>query len=212
MKASDDQRGFSALIVLLLLLFLLLIAFAGWRIWQNKDEKQPTSGTNTSATQEAEDEDGAPGGERVKPPSESYSVVLPEAWKTGTCPDSPHLIFLAPTTELLGKCSSESFGTVSVSRHDGDTRKLESYYTREASWGSISYDNSIMIDGLPGNRVGYTQVAESLVGYPPVGTKEILYDLYDASSHHTYTIGYRQLPTEPNNEAAFTTIAESFDR
>ena len=147
----------------------------------------------------------------VGPDSGGYKVEKPTDWVTGSCEDNPDIFFLAPTTDLLGKCQTEYFGTVSVSKIDGDVRRTEEYYAADDYYRSPAF-TAVTVDGLPGYRVSYSIALESELGYPPVGTFEYFYNLYDAVDNVTYKIGYRELPSDTDYQPKFIEIAESFRR
>lgn len=206
MKKILNQKGFSPLILILLILLLLALGFAAWRVLGSDSDKPSDSSESTSTTKETPDE---PAVTYAKPISEAYQVVQPDAWVKGTCPDNPDLLFLAPSSDKLGKCQTESFGTVSVTKNAGDSTNNEEYYTGDDYYGSVSY-SAVTIDGITGYKVGYTIAGESELGYPPIGTKQVLYVLYDGTN--TYTIAYGQMAGDADHAATAQAIAESFDK
>ncbi|MEK7600136.1 MAG: hypothetical protein AAB462_03835 [Patescibacteria group bacterium] len=208
MRLRHNQQGFSPLIIILILLLLAIIGFAGWRIW-SKDTPSSRADTKTASSS---DKDGA--GEAAEPAyampvSEAYRVALPATWVSATCADNSDILFLAPTTDKLGKCASESGGTVAVSKNSGDTSHNEEYYTSDDHYASVNY-SPVTIDGITGSKVTYTIATENIIGYPPVGTQQIIYSLFDGTN--TFSLSYTRFAGEPDLAAAVQTLAESFDK
>lgn len=197
-------------LVLLTLVLLFGSAFAGYKYAKSK-EKEPEASSEVKSASETKDVEPTTVAETVSPDSGGYEVELPEDWVTGSCADNPDIFFLAPTTELLGKCQTEYFGTVSVSKIEGDQRRTEEYYAADDYYRSPAF-SSVTIDSLPGYRVSYSIATESELGYPPVGTFEYIYNLYDEAEDVTYKIAYRELPSDEDYQAEFITIAQSFNK
>lgn len=213
MKVRSNNDGFAQwLLILLILLVLAAIGLAGWNVWNNnKDSSEDTASSETTATSTTKETDEPEDThEHARPISEIYEVTLPDTWVKKTCDDSPDLLFLAPATDLLGTCQSESAGMVAISRNDGDIRHNEEYYMADDYYGAASYTAAV-VDGLSGYKVSYTVATETELGYPPVGTESVHYFLYDSTADKTYSLTYTQLPSNPDHKTTFTTIAESFD-
>jgi len=207
-----NQRGFSHLLLIILLLLVIAgIVFAGLNVWNSRKTTKEDPITGSSSVTKETPEPPAPAPTRVAPTSEAFEVTLPDGWVDGRCEDSADIVFLAPTADLLGKCQTESFGMVSVSRAEGDQRRTEESFMADDYYGSTTYE-AVTIDDLPGYKVTYTVATETELGYPPVGTYEAMYHLYDADSNKTYILGYRQFEGDPDHKATFATIAESFAR
>jgi hypothetical protein len=201
----------SLLIGLALALTLSMAAFAGYKYTKSnsKDAKSPSSEESKTITKEAPP--AVAEAEMAGPESGEYEVELPEEWVTGSCADNPDIFFLAPNVDLLGKCQTEYFGTVSITKIEGDQRRTEEYYAADDYYQSAAF-STVEIDSLPGYRVSYSISQESELGYPPVGTFEYTYNLYDETEDVTYRIAYRQLPSDGDYQAEFITIAESFNK
>lgn len=199
------------LISIAIILASSLVAFAGYKFAKSdsEDTKSSSSEETKSTTKEAPADIVV--AELVSPESGEYEVELPESWVTGSCADNPDIFFLAPTTELLGKCQTEYFGTVSISKIEGDQRRTEEYYAADDYYGSPAF-SAVTIDSLPGYRVSYSIAQESELGYPPVGTFEYTYNLYDELEDVTYKIAYRELSSDSDYQAEFIVIAESFNK
>jgi len=200
-------------IVLLILASLLLLstaAYAGYK-YAKSDEKKSDKTSELKSSSERKDEGTDVTAEMVGPDSGDYEVELPTDWVTGSCADNPDIFFLAPTTELLGKCQTEYFGTVAISKIEGDQRRTEEYYVADDYYGSPAF-SAVTIDSLPGYRVSYSVATEGELGYPPINTFEYVFDLYDATDDVTYKIAYRQLPDDDDYQAHFVAIAESFNK
>lgn len=199
------------LISIAIILATAVVAFAGYKFAKSdsKDTKSASSEETKSTAKEAPVE--AVVAEVVSPESGEYEVELPADWVTGSCSDNPDIFFLAPTTDLLGKCQTEYFGTVSISKIEGDQRRSEEYYAADDYYRSPAF-SEVIIDSLPGYRVSYSIAQESELGYPPVGTFEYTYNLYDEIEDVTYKIGYRELATDSDYQAEFIVIAESFNK
>ncbi len=205
MKLSHDQRGgLPPLLIILLVLLIALLGFAGWKVWDNNRNNQKVAESSETAVVE---EDVA----IIQPASGLYGVALPAGWVTNTCSDGVDILMLAPNEELLGACNTESFGTVSITANEGDGRESESVFVDDPMFSDVTYNSDINVNGLPGVKVSYTVAEESLLGYPPVGTHIIMYQLYDSTNGQTYIVAYRQLPDQPDNTAIFTEIVESFE-
>lgn len=203
---KNNQNGFSPIYLLLVILILLALGFIGWKVWERSKDAPASS----SSTSESVDKDATtPEITYASPESELYRVSVPEAWVSGTCPDNVDILFLAPSTEKLGRCQSDSGGTVAIAKNTGNTGHTEEYYTSDDQFSSVSY-SPVTIDGITGYKVSYTVATENELGYPPVGTKVVLYSLYDGTN--TFSQVYTQLPDDPNLASVFQSIAESFDK
>lgn len=208
MKHKYNQQGFSPLFIILILLILAVLGFVGWRVWS---ERTPADSGASSTPAASTDKDGSsetPAPTYVMPVSEAFRVALPATWVSRTCADNADILFLAPTEDKLGTCSSESGGTLAISKNAGDTRRDEASYTSDSSYSSVSY-SPITIDGITGTKVSYTIATESIIGYPPVGTQHVVYSLYDGTN--TFSLVYTRLPGDADHAATVQTIAESFD-
>ena len=211
MKLRSNQKGMSPLIIILLLLLLGIIGFTGWFVWNSN---KTGSSTSTSAESSTKDESKTEKRIRVeppyiKPPSEAYRVILPSAWVTSNCSDSPDLLFLAQSTDKLGKCQSEYFGTVAIAKNTGNIGHNEEYYTSDDAYADVTY-TATTIDGITGYKVAYTVATENELGVPKVGTKIVQYFLYDGTN--TFSISYSRPSGEPALTATVQTLAESFDK
>lgn len=206
---SKKLKVFS--LILLSLLLITGVSYASYKYAKSdsKDTKSASSEETKSTTKEAPVETVV--AEMVEPTSGDYRVELPEEWVTGSCADNPDIFFLAPTTDLLGKCQTEYFGTVSITKIEGDQRRTEEYYSADDYYRAPAF-SAVTIDSLPGYRVSYSIAQESELGYPPVGTFEYNYNLYDGGEDVTYRISYRQLPSDGDYQSSFITIAESFNK
>jgi hypothetical protein len=210
-KPFYKSKKFKILSLILLSLILLASAgFAGYKYAKSDDTEEPVKTEEFSSSTE-KDLIIEESPETAKPISEIYEVNLPEGWERGTCPDNPDILFLAPTTELLGKCQTESFGMVSVSVAQEDTRRTEEYYAADDYYAEPMFSEAT-VDGLSGYWVSYTIATENIVGYPPVGTYENSLNLYDPSDGKTYIVAYRELPGDPNHRSDFTALALSFNK
>lgn len=204
MKLRNNQQGIAHLYLILALILALVIGLVGWRVWAMRSDKA----TDTSTAKTAEEEEPAPAVTYVQPPSEDYRIALPDTWVSGSCPDTPNLLFLAPTADKLGKCNSESGGTVSIGRNDGNTGYGEDYYTSDDYYGDVVY-TAVTIDGIEGYKVAYTVATETELGYPPIGTQVVQYVLFDGTN--TYQVTYTRFSGDPDLSAQAQAIAESFD-
>jgi Tfp pilus assembly protein PilX len=212
MSLARNQQGFSPLIIIILLLILALLGFGGWRVWESKKDKDKSASSSSSEPSpisSAAEEPTASALNYVKPPSEVYQVALPEGWVKATCPGTPDLLFLAPSTDKLGKCDTESGGTVAIGKNSGNTGHPETFYTSDPQYGSVAY-TSITLDGITGYKVSYTVAAESISGYPPVGTQQTQYVLFDGTN--TFTIVYTRFAGDADLAATVQTMAETFDK
>lgn len=210
MKLRKNQKGFSPLILILLLLLLLIVGFAAWKVYdtnKKNDSGDPSSSSKTTSAKKSIPKTAEP--TYVKPISEIYRVALADGWVKGTCADNPDILFLAQSTDKLGKCQSEYFGTVAISKNSGNTGHNEEYYTADDAYASVTYV-AITIDGVPGYRVSYTVATENELGTPAVGTKIVQYVLYDGTS--TFTISYSRASGDPDLTAEVQIIADSFDK
>lgn len=210
MSISRNQKGFSIWIILLILLLLAILGFAGWRIWKADDSgSEPPATSESSPETDAAEEPAEPEPTYAMPPSGAYRVEQPDGWVKGTCADSSDLLFLAPSNDKLGTCNSENGGTVAISKNNGDVSQPESYYTSNAEYGSVSY-GTFTADGITGYKVSYEIVAESILGYPPVGTEQTQYTLFDGTN--SFVIVYTRLPGHADVSATVQALAESFDK
>lgn len=195
-----------------LALLLTATTYAGYKYAKSEDKKAEVDTSKTEEVKkDSKDEKRIVILDLVGPDSGGYKVEKPTDWVTGSCEDNPDIFFLAPTSDLLGKCQTEYFGTVSVSKIEGDVRRTEEYYAADDYYTSPAF-TAVTVDGLPGYRVSYSIALESELGYPPVGTFEYFYNLYDAVDNVTYKIGYRELPSDTDYQPKFIEIAESFRR
>lgn len=203
MNIRRNQQGFTPFHFLVLIALLLLLAFVGWRVWEARSDKEVEAPVASQTTKSADDTPL----NYIQPPSEDYRAALPEGWVSGTCPDSPDILFMAPSNDMLGKCNSEFGGTVIISRSDGNTGYGEDYYTSDASYGGVTYE-AVTIDGIEGYKVAYTVAGEVMVG-PAAGSQIVQYVLFDGTN--TWSVTYTQLAGDPDNKAHAQSIAESFD-
>ncbi|HTE58232.1 MAG TPA: hypothetical protein VK694_05810 [Verrucomicrobiae bacterium] len=211
MVMTRNQKGFSPIFIILILLLLALLGFAGWRIWESRDDKGgkiPSSSDSAPASADPE-EPAAPALNYVKPPSEVYRVALPDTWVKATCPDTPDLLFLAPTTDKLGKCNSEFGGTVTISKASGDVSHPAAYYSGDSHLSGVSYATTT-IDSINGYKVSYTVSTEYEIGTPAVGTQQTQWVLFDGTN--SFIMVYTRLPGDPDLAAAAQTLAETFDK
>lgn len=204
MRIKQNQQGFSHLIILLLILLLLVIGFVGWRVWDSKKGSDTSGSSSVEKTDEPAEEVTV-----VMPPSEGYQVALPDTWVSSTCADSPDLLFLAPTEDKLGKCNTESGGTVAISRNDGNIGYGADYYEADPYYGDVVY-SAITIDGIEGYKVSYSVATETELGFPPIGTQVVQYVLFDGTD--TYMMTYTRMSGDPDLTAEVQTLAESFDK
>ena len=201
------KRGKQAL---LWLLILLLIGGAGYGAWYYQQQNIDDLNQQIKQLQEAAKADKAPEKEIVKvqvvkSADNSFSVEAPVEWLSGTCEDST-IVFLAPSADLLGKCATEYFGIVSMSKTPGDNRSAEGDFADETLYSDVTFA-AVTVNGVEGVRVSYTNVGEFEVG-PLAGTKAISYQLFDGTS--TYMISYSQQPSDPDYSEEFETITQSF--
>jgi hypothetical protein len=210
-KSFFKSKKFKTLsIILLILLLLSSAAFAGFKYAKSDEPKKEDTKPDETSLSEDKDLIISEAPETARSISELYEVNLPDGWEKGTCPDNPDILFLAPTTELLGRCQTESFGMVSVSVAQEDTRRTEEYYSADDYYAAPTYSTTT-VDGLSGYWVSYNIAAENIVGYPPIGTYEYSLNLFDPSDGKTYIVAYRELPGDPNYRSDFTAIALSFN-
>lgn len=211
MKLRTEQKGFSPLIIVLVLLLLGLLGFAGWTVY-SKNKKTETSTAKSETKKAAAPEKSTTKRIEptyVKPAGEAYRVALPATWVSGTCADNPDILFLAPTSDKLGKCQSEYFGTVALSKNAGNIGHNEEYYTSDDAYADVTY-TATTIDGIAGYKVTYTVATANELGVPAVGTKIVQYVLYDGAN--SYTISYSRTAAEADLTAVVQTLAESFDK
>lgn len=211
MKIMHDQRGFSPWIILLILLILAALGFAGWRVWSADDDTATPSTTESASEKEPEGDEMSAEPEPIyaMPPSEAYRVELPVSWVKKICPDSENLLFLAPTTDKLGTCNSENGGTVAITKNSGDVGHPESYYMSDPHYGSVSY-SAFAADSITGHKAAYTIATEDVLGYPPVGTQQTQYVLFDGAN--SFVIAYTRFSGDPDLAATVQALAESFDK
>ena len=209
MSIQSNQRGFSHFIIILLVLILAILGVIGWRVWESSKTDDSATPSASSNSKKKSTDKGITTFTYVKPVSESYRVALPTGWVSGTCADNTEILFLAPTTDKLGKCSSESGGTVAVSKNSGDIGHNEEYYTSDDYFGSPVF-TPITIDGITGYKVSYSVATDTELGYPPVGTQIVHYSLFDGTN--TYTLTYNRFAGDPDLTATVQTLAESFDK
>ncbi len=201
-------------IIILVLLGVLLLSgatFAGYKYSKSNSDEAPVAKEESSTPEEETPAPAEPTLKKARPVSGAFEVEVPVGWVSSTCADNPDILFLAPTTELLGKCASEYFGTVAVTTNKGNIGHNEEYYTSDDSYASVKY-SSVTVDSIPGYKVSYTVATEGELGYPPVGTFEYIYNLYDSTSNQTFRPAYRQLPSDSNYQSQFVQIAESFNK
>lgn len=195
---------------LLVLLVILLIAGASFGVWYWQQRKIDDLNQQLIAAKNAQQAPAAAADpvkvRLVGPIESSFTVALPDAWVFGVCPDN-EIIFLAPTKGKLGKCNSESFGTVSISKLSGDAREPETAFADASVYGSVSYE-VVTVNGVPGVKVGYTLLDNGILGYPPVNTKFVEYTFFKDGS--SYVMVYHQQPGDTDYEAVFEAIATSF--
>jgi len=206
-----NQKGFSPVIILLILLLLAVMAFAGWRVWGSKDDSDSAK-PSTSESEPAPDKDEPvddPELAYVRPPSEVYRVAQPEGWVKATCADTPDVLFLAPSTDRLGKCGSESGGTVFATKSPGNVGNPEAHYTGSAHYRGVTY-TPITIDGMNGYKATYTTATVDGLGYPPIGSQGADYVLFDGTN--SFVLVYTRLPGAPDLAATVQTMAETFDK
>lgn len=199
------------LVSILIILAAGLVAFAGYKYAKSDSEDTKTSSSEESKSTTKEAPSLVVEAEMAGPESGEYEVELPSEWVTGSCADNPDIFFLAPNVDLLGKCQTEYFGTVSITKIGGDQRRTEEYYSADDYYLSPAF-SLVVIDSLPGYRVSYSTAQESELGYPPLGTFEYAYNLYDGTEDVTYRIAYRQLPSDNDYQSDFISIAESFNK
>jgi hypothetical protein len=210
MSLERNQQGFSPWIILLIILVLAILGFVGWRAWIAEESASDIPHTSdTGSESETPEEPAEPEPTYALPPSKAYRVAQPNEWVTRTCPDSPDLLFLAPSSDKLGTCNSENGGTVAISKNGGNLSQPESYYTSNAEYSGVSY-TAFSADGISGYKVSYTIAAENILGYPPVGTQQTQYLLFDGTS--SFTIVYTRLPGHADVSTAVQALAESFDK
>lgn len=205
---SRNQGGFSPVTILLVLLLTATLAFTVLRVYDSKDTRSSTPPSSSDASSDPAPVDD-PDLAYVRPPSEVYRVAQPEGWVKSTCSDSPDLLFLAPSTDKLGKCNSESGGTVLISKSAGDIREPATAFTGNPQYTSVSYE-ATTIDGMAGYKVAYAIAATGDPGYPPPGTKHIQYVLFDGTN--SFIIIHTRLPADPDLSAIVQTMAETFDK
>lgn len=203
MKTRQNQQGIAHLYLILGLVLILVIGLVGWRVWAMRSDKAADTPAKITEKTAAEPELNY-----IQPPNEAYKVALPDTWVNSSCPDTPDLLFLAPTIDKLGKCNSESGGTVVVTRNDGNTGYGEDYYTESDYYDSPVY-TVVTIDGIEGYKVAYTVGSDDGLGYPPIGTQVVRYVLFDGTD--TYSINYTRFAGDPDESAKAQFIAESFD-
>lgn len=202
-----QKRSKKPLWVLLVILLVAAAAAGAW-YWQQRKiddlEKQLSVASSSQQTKEAPTDPVEV--HLVGPVEASFSVELPDAWVFGTCADT-EIVFLAPSADKLGKCNTESFGTVSISKVPGDVREPETAFADAAVYGSVNYE-VVTLDGAPGVKVSYTVLDSGELGYPPVNTKMIRYTVF--KDGNSYVIGYQQQPGDTDYAAVFEDIANSF--
>jgi len=195
---------------LLVLLVVLLIAGVSFGVWYWQQRKIDDLNQQLIASKNTQQAPAAPADpvevHLVGPIESSFTVALPDAWVFGVCPDT-EIIFLAPSADKLGKCNSESFGTVSISKVSGDVREPETAFADASVYGSVSYE-VVTVNGVPGVKVGYTLLDNGILGYPPVNTKTVRYTLF--KDGNSYVMGYQQQPGDTDYRAVFEDIATSF--
>ncbi len=210
MKLRTNQQGISPLIIVVSVLLLGLLGFAGWTVY-NKNKKTDTK--TTSSTAKTSDTPATPKKTveltTVKPVSKIYQVDIPVSWVSGTCTDNPDLLFLAPTKDTLGKCQSEYFGTVSVTKSAGSTGHNKEYYTTNNEYTDVSFE-PLAIDDFASYKVSYTQATANELGVPAVGTIITQYVIYDGSD--TFTLSYSRTNADADLSVAFQDLAESFTK
>lgn len=205
MKLSRNQRGIAHLYLILGVVLVVVIGLVGWRVWVMRSDKAPSeTASSPSAEKEVE-----PDLNYIQPPSEAYRVALPEGWTSNTCPDSPNTLFMAPTIDKLGKCNTESGGTVAIDRQDGNVGYGEDYYTSNSYYDSPAY-TPMTVDGIEGYRISYYVGDDDGLGYPPIGTQIVKYVLFDGTN--TFVITYTRFAGDPDEGANAQAIAESFDK
>ncbi|MEO5628109.1 MAG: hypothetical protein ABIQ89_04465 [Candidatus Saccharimonadales bacterium] len=204
MSLKNNQRGFSPLIILLVIVILGVLGFAGWTVW--KKSKATPATTSSAKTEVTKDKTAKPEPTYTMPTSAAFRVVAPDGWVNSTCADNPDTLFLATTSDKLGKCQSDFGGTVVISKVSGNATQPESYYSSDASLGSVVYSD-VTIDGVSGHKVSYTVTGAAEVG-PAVGTQQTTYILYDGTS--SYIITYTRLSGEADLSAEVQALAESF--
>lgn len=209
MKIRHDQKGISPLIIIFLLLLLAVVGFAGWTVYStNKDTEPSKTSSSTSDTTKKTTP------KRVEPTyattvSVIYRVVQPDSWVKGTCADNPDILFLAPSTDKLGKCQTEYFGTVAITKNIGNIGHNEEYYTSDDAYAEVTY-SAITIDGITGYKVSYRVATENELGVPAVGTKIVQYVLFDGTN--TFSISYSRASGDPDLTTEVQKLAESFDK
>lgn len=204
MSIRNNQQGNAHLFVIIAVVVVIIIGLVGWRVWDARKTEKPTKSAASSTA--AEEPAAEVTVNYVMPTDKSYRIGLPEGWATGVCGDNG--LFMAPTADELGKCQSESLGTVFVTPTDGNTGYGADYYAADPMYGGVTY-TPVTIDGIKGYKVVYTVATEQMVG-PSIGTKITQYVLFDGTQ--TYTITYQQNTGQPDLSALIQTSAETFER
>lgn len=209
---KSNQIGASRIIVAMVVLVVVAAAGAGgWWLWQRNapQEVDETPDTTQQTEQPATEEQTAAQTVEASPASGDFSVRILESWQQQDCAaDNPNILFVAPTTDLLGKCASEFFGLIAVSKTEGDRREDESAYSGRTDINLVSYDQ-LMVDTMPAIRVEYTQSEEPIVG-PPVGTRYIEVIAFDGT--YSFSMSYTQQPGWDDYRAEFDAIVSSLAR
>lgn len=202
------HRSKKMLMWLLILLLIGASGYGGWYYQQQKidDLNLQIKQLKEAASQPTEAEQDVVRVQLVRPADKSYSVEAPLDWLSGTCEDSA-VVFLAPTSDLLGKCATEFFGMVSISKQPGDNLAVEADFSDDSIYSDVSF-TSTSINGVNGVKISHTQVGAFEVG-PVAGTKTISYQLFDGTN--TYIISYSEQPGWPDHSDDFELIAQSFE-
>ncbi len=202
MNTQKQYHGFSTiLLIIIIALVLALLGFLGWRAWEAAS-KDPVA-SSADSTEKLDVTDEMPSTlERISTASDSYTVALPEEWLYRTCEDTD-ILFLAPSEDLLGICSSGYFGAISISRSAGDTT-AEGDPRDDPSLIDVEVSD-VTIDGQPATKVSYT-VGESDFLTP--GAEYIRYQIYYEGN--TYTIGTGREPTGVSFAVELDGLVRSF--
>lgn len=201
---KNNEQGVAPLLIILLIFLLAVVGFAGWRVWSASKSDSKASSSESSSTEKIETSDEpVPELERVSSATDSFSVALPSGWVQRTCEDAD-ILFLAPSEDKLGKCSSGYFGAISISRNEGDVR-ADSDPASDPSATEVSVSTAT-IDGKEATKTSYTVSGEEAM--IPSGTRIIRYQLFHEG--YTYTLGASQDPGGTSYATELDAIVRTF--
>jgi len=191
--------------IVLSVVVVLLLGVIGWLVYdkltakpaEDHSQHQTTETTKSEESTDQDEEDKTADWVALSNQAGKYSLKYPNNWTAEPAGDpsmcSPELTLLATSKDKIAKCATDGFGQMAFDSAVGD--KTAEY--------RLSYPSkSAIVDGVKGVRYEGTveTTSESGIG-PEVGTKEVLYVVYDGT--RTYRAMYYQYPGDEDITSEF---------